>query len=460
MATARIEREEAGEHAPSSLLGGDGGSPAAPRHYRRNIALTIAEIVCFSVAMAFADAGTVLAGFVTTLTASTVLLGLAPTLQQLGMGLPQLAVARFLAHRPRKMPFLIVASLIRNLPFFILAAVAWLGAAPPVLLTVFFVCFALFAIGMGMESVAWLDIFAKVCPPERRGRVFALGRTIANLLSFGAGFLVAGILAEEGAFPRNYALLFLAAGIFLTFALGVFMLVREPVEAPAPANPDGAAAEHPPDPGERAVLRQGRRILREDRRFRRLLAARVVYVAHFVALPFYLRYARDTIGIADAEIGRFVSASMAGQILANLVWGAVADRFGSRRVVQGALALAAALPLFALLAPRLPHDAYLLVYVATGAILAAEMIGWVNLLLELAPAERRPLYISVQSTLLLPANLLPLLGGAALNFVSYTAFFLAVALALGASLWLVTGMAPAADGAVRVGDRRSEDAER
>lgn len=238
------------------------------------------------------------------------------------------------------------------------------------------------------------------------------------------------------------------------------MLVREPVESPAPASPDGAAVEHPPDPGERAVLRQGRRILREDRRFRRLLAARIGYVAHFVALPFYLRYARDTIGIADAEIGRFVSASMAGQILANLVWGAVGDRFGSRRVVRGALALAAALPLFALLAPRLPHDAYLLVYVATGAILSAELIGWVNLLLELAPAKRRPLYISVQSALLLPANLLPLLGGVTLNFVPYTAFFLAIALALGTSLWLVTRMGPAVDGPIAEGDRRSEGAGR
>jgi len=129
--------------AAAGPLDGEGES----RHFRRNVALVIAETVCFSLGIAFFDSGTIIPGFITSLTGSAVLLGLAPTLFQLGAGLPQLAAAGFVARRPRKMPFLVGASVARNLPFFALAAVAWSRPAPGALLTLFFLCYLAFALG-------------------------------------------------------------------------------------------------------------------------------------------------------------------------------------------------------------------------------------------------------------------------------------------------------------------------
>lgn len=420
------------ESAPAGALrGGEPAPDEARRHLRRNTALTIGEIVSFSIGAAFFDASTVLVGFVATLTASTTLLGLVPTIFHVGIGLPQLLVARFLARRQRKMPLLIVASLFRNLPIFILAVIAWSEPSPSVLLLAFFVCYALFSLGVGAESVAWIDIFAKIAPAARRGQISAIGRTAANICSFAAGFLVARVLASPEGFPRNYAVLFLVTGLLLTVAFATFAFVREPIDpAPIPAaTPRGA-------PDDRSILAQGRRVWRDDRRFRALLWARILYIAHLVAIPFYLRYARDTVGIDDATIGLFVSATMFGQLLANGLWGWISGRFGNRWVVQGALGIAALIPLFVLLTPLLPPGAFLLVYVAVGAVVASEFIGWMNLLLEIAPAPRRPLYISLQGTLLLPANLLPLFGGIALNVIPYQLFFpiIAAALVLGCLL--------------------------
>ncbi len=409
------------------------------RHLRRNTVLTIGEIISFSIGAAFFDASTVLVGFVATLTASTIFLGLVPTIFQVGIGLPQLLVARFLARRPRKIPLLIVASLFRNIPIFVLAAFAWSRPEPAMLLLVFFVCYALFAIGVGAESVAWIDIFAKIAPPERRGQISAIGRTAGNIFSLAAGFLVSRVLASQDQFPRNYGFLFLAAGVLLTVAFGVFAFVHEPIDpAPIPAeSPRGA-------PDDRSILSQGRQVWRHDGRFRGLLGARVLYIAHLVAIPFYLRFARDTVGVDDASIGLFVSASMLGQLLANGLWGWISSRFGNQRVVQGALVIATLIPLYVLLTPYLPQQAFLLVYVAVGAVIASEFIGWMNLLLEIAPAPSRPLYISLQGTLLLPANLFPLFGGVALSVLPYRVFFplIAVALAVGCVLVsrLGTGM--------------------
>jgi MFS family permease len=401
------------------------------RYLRRNVLLTLGEIVAFGIGAAFFDAGTVLIAFVATLTASTALLGLVPTVSQMGMGLPQLAAARFLARRPRKVPFLIAASLFRNIPVFILAAATWTRPDPGLLLAVFFVCYALFSLGVGLESVAWIDIFATITPPERRGQVSAIGRTAGNICSLAAGFVVARILATEGQFPRNYALLFLAAAVMLTIAFAVFAFVHEPVGAgDVPADPRGA-------PDDRSILAQGRYIWREDGAFRRLVAARVLYIAHLVAIPFYLRFAREVVGVGDGAVGTFVSASMFGQLLAAGLWGWLSARFGNRLVVQCSLLLAALLPLYVLLTPQLPAAAFILVYVVSGAVLAGEFIGWMNLLLGLAPAAQRPLYISVQGTLLLPANLLPLFGGVALSVIPYGLFFPLIALALAVSFLIV-----------------------
>ncbi len=413
----------------------------ARRHVRRNLALTLGEIVAFSLAAAFFDASTVLVGFVSALTASTILLGLIPTISQVGIGLPQLIVARYLARRPRKMPFLIGASIFRNLPIVLLAAIVWSHPSPTVMLVAFFVCYALFSLGIGAESVAWIDIFAKVAPPEQRGQITAIGRTVATVAAFGAGFLVSRVLADQAQFPRNYALLFLIAALFLTVAFGVFALVREPV---LPEHTAEGEARGVPD--DRSILAQGRYVWRNDQQFRQMLIARILYVAHFVALPFYLKFARDNVGIDDATIGSFVSASMFGQLLANGLWGWLSAQFGVRRVVQAAMGLAALLPLYVLLTPQLPIWAFLVVYIAVGMVLSSEMIGWLNLLLEIAPPARRPLYISLQGTILLPANLLPLLGGVALEVVPYQVFFPIVAAALGVGCLLVSRLAPQTKG--------------
>jgi len=310
------------------------------------------------------------------------------------------------------------------------------------MLAIFFVCYALFSLGVGLESVAWIDIFATITPPERRGQVSAIGRTAGNICSFAAGFVVARILTTEGQFPRNYALLFLAAAVMLTLAFAVFAFVHEPGAAhDAPVDPRGV-------PDDRSILAQGRHIWREDGVFRRLVGARILYIAHLVAIPFYLQFARDVVGIGDGAVGTFVSASMFGQLLAAGLWGWLSTRFGNRLVVQCSLGLAALLPLYVLLTPQLPTAAFILVYVISGAVLTGEFIGWMNLLLGIAPAAQRPLYISLQGTLLLPANLLPLFGGVALSVLPYNIFFPIIALALAASLLLVSRIGRGAKGGV------------
>jgi Na+/melibiose symporter-like transporter len=217
-----------------------------------------------------------------------------------------------------------------------------------------------------------MDVFARTCPPDQRGKVLATGRTIGNLVSIGAGFIVARVLVLEGHFPRNYAVLFLVTSLLLTVAMAVLAMLKEPLEPPAPV-PASAISQTPPD--DRSILVQGRRVWRGDPAFRRLTLARIAYVAHLVATPFYLRFARDRLGIDDGAVGLFVSALMIGQIAGNLAWGWLSARVGNRRVVQGALLIAVALPLYVLLTPLLPTWAFLLVYVAIGVTVAGEVIG-------------------------------------------------------------------------------------
>jgi hypothetical protein len=128
-----VTAQEQPGSAGTSLVVGD-AIPTARRYLRRNLTLMVGELVCFALGMAFFDASTVLVSFVASLTGSAIILGLMPTIFQIGAGLPQLAMARFLAHRQRKLPYIIWGRFFSNLPLFFLVAVTWVSPHPVVLL--------------------------------------------------------------------------------------------------------------------------------------------------------------------------------------------------------------------------------------------------------------------------------------------------------------------------------------
>jgi MFS family permease len=398
--------------------------PISNPDYRRNFICFVLDYIFFGVSLAFVSQTTVLPSFISQLTDSAPLIGLASTIQTGAWLLPQLIAASYLADKDRKKPYLLLPAALGRPVFWLLAGVLFLAGdrAPMLILGLFFVSLAIFMGTDALASVAWFDIFSKAIPPTRRGRLIGVGQVSSGLLAVGAGAVVNAVLGPQGPpFPHNYALLFFLAGLFLFASWLAMSFLHEPVK---------------PTQGERlpwnTFLPKLLTVLKENRMFSLVTVVRLLAGLSGMAMPFYVVYATDELRFGVEAIGLFLSSQVVGSILAGFLWGYLNERFGSKIVIQCSTILGLASPLLALLIQpmgRLAGDSTIYVYsaifLAIGALNSSFMPGFMNFVLELAPPKERSTYIALTNTLCGSLLVVPFLGGWLLQATSYPVLFAA-----------------------------------
>jgi hypothetical protein len=267
---------------------------------------------------------------------------------------------------------------------------------------------------------AWMDLIGRAIPTAMRGRFFALSSLAAGVISFGASFLVADVLARVPA-PASYGYCFLAASIVLGLSWLALVLVREPPGVPAaPAVALGAYLARMPG------------LLRRDRNLSWFLAARAFALAGTMASGFYTVYALRAWDAPAAKAGVFTALLVAGHALGTLTLGWVADHAGHRLVLLVGMAATAGANVVALSATSL--SVFETVFVLAGVQTAALNVSAMNVLLEFAPTPaERPTYIGLGTTSMAPvAFASPLLAGLLADALGFRVVFVVA---------LVTGLA-------------------
>jgi len=397
---------------------------AAPPSYARNAWSIAGDIALFNVGIAFISQTVVLPSFVAALSNSEVVVGLASALLSGAWLLPQLLVAGKVAPLPRKMPVVLRAALLGRLPLPLVAVAIWLLGAQRPALTLAIGLTGLFFLWLldGVASVPWFDVYAKVIPLRRRGRVTGVAQFAGGVAAVGSGLAVRFILGEESpwAFPTNYALLFALASIVLLAGLLSLSFVREPESRLPPQEV----------PSAREVLALLPNTLAHNRPFLKLVMVRLLSRFASVASAFYVLYATRGLGLGSDAPGLFVSAQVIGSLAAGLLTSVVQDRWGPVIHMRVVAALAALPPIIALSVGHwsgaLGRHAlypYLLIYLFLGV--SAGSMSWphMNWLLECVDEEQRPFYIGALNTLGAVAMLAPAVGGLVVGVGSYSAVF-------------------------------------
>ncbi len=396
----------------------------AQRHLRRNFSFGVLNGVFFNLFSALLDPSLVLSWFVSQLTTSNFLIGLIVPIQNGGWFLPQLVMSSYLQRRQRKLPFYARMAGVRAVIWGLMTLAIFLIEEPTVLLVVFFTLLTAYSLGAGLAGLCFVDFVAKAIPPTRRGAFFAWRLFLGGLLALGGSLLVRYILDERRgfAFPDNYALLFLLSFFTLCVAMGSFILVVEPLE---PVNE------------ERVPLgRQFRRALdlpRRDKNYRRFLTMRLLLMGAEIATPFYIVYAKRALSLPVSMVGVYLTGTTLASFASNLLWGRISDRQGNKLLLALSNLLGLFIPLAALLivplanlGPGLKELApglFALVFVLSGASKSGVMIGNMNFLLEIAPADNRPLYVGFTNTIVGIALLASSVGGLIVDLVGFTMLF-------------------------------------
>ena len=281
----------------------------------------------------------------------------------------------------RRMPILVPFSLLS------IAATAALGVVGPVWMAL--VAAAIATYGFYAADAQYHPLLADVAQPERQGRISGIGVAVGLVGSLIA-LATLGTFVDDGEAQRAFLP---AAGIYLLFALPMFLFLREP-RPTGGSGPELSYDSSGPDPGvvvaEPSALRRLVEALRRARGepYGRLLLARFFYIdAIATAIQFTAVYARRTGDFDGDRIDLLLGIATVSAILAAVLAGFAAERLGAKHVI--AVTLSGTIG--ALLLTAITGAGWALWAVgpciggALGSLSAVDRI----LMLHLAPGERR-----------------------------------------------------------------------
>jgi len=338
-------------------------SDTARRHLRRNFLLGVWNGILFNLSGALTETSLVLSWFVSQLTESNFLIGLIGPIRDGCWFLPQLLVSGYLQRRQRKLPLYIAVAVVRAISWGALVLSVLLVKDRRLLLLLFYLLLTITSLGAGFAGLSFMDIVGKAIPSTRRGSFFAARFFFGGIAALGGSALVGYLLGGRSGldFPTNYAVLMFASFITISLAMGTFALVVEPM--------------------------------------------RLCLMVAQVSTPFYIVYARRAFQVPASMLGVYQTGLTLASVVSNLAWGRISDQWGNRRLVRISNLVGMAMPVAALamgplerIMPSLNEVIpylFAAIFVLLGSYRTGTAIGNVNYLLDIAPAENRPLYIGL-----------------------------------------------------------------
>ncbi len=374
----------------------------------------------------------ILALFAGQLTDSFVAIGV---IAALGAGfwvLGRIPATLLVAPRRRKQPWALGASLVRVAALGLLTLVAFRAGGGQVagegMMRVLYVCFGAFSLASGFASVPVEGLVAKAAPVARRDAFYRQRSLVAGVGALVGALIAAKVLGPDGpGFPRQFALLFLAATVSHLAVAVLLASMREPTRVAEPRWVSPAAAM-------RAVPRA-----LADASFNKFMVFRVLLALTAIADPFLVLFALSRLGIAPSTVGAYVVAYVLGILVARPAWAALAAGSGERTVLQASALLRLVPPLVALTLPYLAATTawrsragdgpwlevvFGAAFWCIGAAATGQARGTFGYLGEFAPSRSRPAYAAILNGGLGIAAFVPILGGIVVTRSGYDALFI------------------------------------
>lgn len=398
-------------------------SPSAhplDHHFRRNVVgVSLVEFL-WGLGMPPVFESTFLQLFLRHLGASSLLIGLIPTLAAAGTALSGLLSYSLTGHLERKRTAVILVHVITALPMLVFGLILGFTGFGTATLGLFLALYAFCSMTVGLILPVWQNYLMKIFSEKRAVPAMAVMMTAQSVAKLvGSLFLVR--MVERYSFSAfGASLIFTLVGA--VFLIGSFPFLFTVEEAGLGARSTAVGRGHKPSLAE----------LFRNRAFLVFLGTDLEYFALSGVIAFYANYATEFCGIDPAlASGLFMAFTYVGGVLANglLGW---ANLFSLRTkyLVTKALATAG----LVLMAFHSPAWVFYLASLLFGASRGTRLMVFAPSVKRLSGHSDATLYFAVAPVLALPFSTgLPLLNGAfldrfvSLGAVSYRIVFLAMA---------------------------------
>lgn len=401
------------------------------KHTWYNLVLNVADGAIFAMGMALVPVETVLPGFIKDCADrvpglsgyGNTLVGVLLFILSICFMMPQqLWISHICERRALLMRPMYVFAIMERVPWLMLGIMTALvaGRRPGIALYIFFAVVFYWQSSLGLISPIWQEMVAKVTPVNRRGLLFGIRESLGGALGF-LTLLVANRYMGRFSFPDNYTVLFFATFVFVTISAIPLALLRE---APYPVKRSvKPLMEH---------MHEAWDAIFNNKPLRNYIWCRIVFGMSAIAAPsFFAVRATGVIG-QEATVKLMVEMAMVivlSRMVISIVIGPAGDLFGYR-VILTLAGVTGAAGIVCALAATGPVGFYAAFALSTLSSMSF-WLGHTNYILELAPPEKRPSYISLDNMMGLPVVAVPFVGGWLADKYGYTIpFALGIALSI------------------------------
>jgi len=279
-------------------------------------------------------------------------------------------------------------------------------------LTLFLIGLGLFffSFSAGFGAIYFKELQAKLFSKKYRGKTMAnrqVAGSIASIISGG----VAGYVLNHYDAPLNYAYLFMVSSLFMIIGFVTFITIEEPIKENV-----SIKEKH-----FKTFIKNATVTLKKDKRLQQQILAIFLSFSYFLSMPFVILHANSTFTLTGWMLGGFITVQMIGSILGStFLWRKISDY---EKMLSLSFLFMIAAFIIALFANNMYW--YAIIFLLFGIALDGFNISGMNLVIEIAPEEKRPVYTALQTNISSLGLFFPVLGGVILKFVgSFTVIYL------------------------------------
>jgi MFS family permease len=365
-----------------------------------------------SVGTTIAEPSTILPLIVNYFGGSSMLVGFFASLLRGGAIIVQLFAAFQAQSYQLMLPYIRRVFLARFIAwFFIGVAIIVFGENSPT--------FTLFCIGLGLfvfsfsagfGAIYFKDIVAKIFSHKFRGKTMAYRQFFSAFGGLISGALAGWILQHFDP-PQSYGYLFIISSFIMGFGYLSFGGIDEPVKTETTKRENSF----------KKFLHNSWLILKSDKQLQIQLSTFFLAYGYLLSLPFIILDAKTNINLDGVAIGSLITTQMVGAMLSNFLWGRLSGK-GLNKLTAN---ISISLYIIAMIIAFNTHSlfGYMVIFFIVGAAIDGNRIASGNLILILAPAQKRPTYVALQINIISFGLFFSLLGGTILHFSDYTTLY-------------------------------------
>ncbi len=267
-----------------------------------------------------------------------------------------------------------------------------------------------FSFTAGFGAIYFKELQAKLFSKEYRGKTMANRQVAGSIASIISGGITGFVLTNFEA-PLNYAYLFMVSSLLMAIGFVAFITIEEP--------PKKKVLQK--EKNFKKFLAKALTILKSNRAFQKQILVIFLSFSYFLSMPFVILNANNSFTLSGTMLGGFIMLQMVGSILGStFLWRKISNY---NKMLSLSIFFMINAFVIALFADSLFF--YGAIFLLFGIALDGLSIAGMNLVIELAPEEERPIYTAVQTNLVSIGLFFPILGGVLLSvFGSYSAIYL------------------------------------